>query len=192
MLDIILRILTILAFSAQWIYWGETEKVANKEKPKTQKSQTLYKLLSKIAFKIIYWSIIAQVVGISIFPISNAILIQLIGVILVIVGIAIMIFSRKELSTNWAPGYEYQIKEKHTLITTGIYKYIRHPIYLGIALSFIGAEMVAASYLFISMFAIFVGVYVQGKREEKILLAHFGENYKKYMSQTKMLIPCVW
>jgi len=191
MLNIILRTLTLLAFIAQWIYWRENQRKADKEKPKTEKSTSLYKLSSKIAFKLIYWSILLQVIGITVFPIPKAMSFQAIGVFLVISSIAITIFARRELASNWAPGYEYQIRKRHTLITSGIYQYIRHPIYLCMAISFIGAEMVAGSYLFIAMFGIFVGAYAQAKREEKILLAYFGKEYKEYMTHTKTLIPYI-
>ena len=114
------------------------------------------------------------------------------GFLLVLIGIGISIAARYALHTNWTGAAEYQIKNNHTLITHGIYHFIRHPIYVGMGIAFVGSEMVVGSYLFISMFAFFIAAYVQGKREEKILLAHFGKKYSIYMERSKMLFPFVF
>ena len=115
-----------------------------------------------------------------------------IGCGLVVIGTGMCILARYALHTNWTGAAEYQIKNKHTLITHGIYQYIRHPIYAGMGIAFIGSEMVVGSYLFISMFAFFIVAYVQGKREEKLLIAHFGNKYTDYMKHSKMLVPFIF
>ena len=77
-------------------------------------------------------------------------------------------------------------------MASGIYRYIRHPIYLGLTLSWIGAEMVVGSYLCVSLFALFLVFYIQGKREENnFLRSSFADEYHAYMKHTKMLIPFV-
>jgi protein-S-isoprenylcysteine O-methyltransferase len=137
---------------------------------------------------IIYLQLLKIVV---ILPLRNG-GIQVIGLLVVAVGIWICFVARKELGSNWSHAADYQIKKTHQLVTTGMYRYIRHPIYFGLALSWIGGEMVAGSYLFVSLFGIFVAFYVQGKREENnFLRSRFGKEYKEYMKKTKMLIPFI-
>ncbi|MBI4096811.1 MAG: isoprenylcysteine carboxylmethyltransferase family protein [Candidatus Levybacteria bacterium] len=118
--------------------------------------------------------------------------IQVIGFCISLIGILIAVAGRKELGANWTHAREYQVKRRHELVETGIYRYIRHPIYTGFAVYLIGAELVAKSWLVIPIVLIaFSGAYIQGKREEKLLLAHFGKQYKQYMRRSKMLIPFV-
>ncbi len=110
----------------------------------------------------------------------------------VTIGMVVSISARIVLSTNWANAYEYQIKDKHELVTKGIYKYIRHQIYSGMWISFIGAEIIAGSWLWLFLFLLLIPMYIQGRLEEKLLTAHFGEKYKEYMKHSYMFIPYVF
>ena len=185
--DFLIR-LTALATFAYWIYyWKVTELEADIEKPKTRQSSDQFRWW---ILRIIEAVLVLQILGLSIFPIPNAnIITQLIGLLLVIIGVSIGISARKTLGTNWAHAFEYQIKEKQTLVTTGVYKYVRHPIYSALLVAFLGGELVAGSYLTFAVPLIVIGAYFQAKREEKILTKHFGEAYKKYMKHTKRFIP---
>jgi protein-S-isoprenylcysteine O-methyltransferase Ste14 len=94
---------------------------------------------------------------------------------------------------NWAHGGEYQVKNNQELVTIGIYRYIRHPIYLGVMLAYGGGQIVAGSYLSMVFLVLFTySSIVQAKKEEKLLLQHFGQEYEDYMRKTKMLIPFVY
>lgn len=83
--------------------------------------------------------------------------------------------------------------EGHTLVTNGIYKYIRHPGYLSDFMIFIGAAMTMGNIiplLFIPAsfsFAYAYRIYV----EEKMLVEIFGDQYKAYQKTSKRLIPFV-
>lgn len=118
---------------------------------------------------------------------------QTIGICLAIIAFAIGVMTRRELGGNWAHASDYQIKKKHELITTGVYRYIRHPIYTSISLFIVGCELVALSYLFLPLLLIvFAASYIQAKKEEKILLDHFGNTYKAYMMHSSMLLPYIF
>ena len=190
MLNITLRISTLLLFAIQYVYWKITERKADKAKPKSPPT-----FVQQIRHKL--WTILTafvtlQIVGLHVFLYPYNPLMQLTGTILVLCGILVGIMARREIGVNWTHAFEYQIKKNHDLVTSGIYYYVRHPIYTGILVSFVGAELVAGSYLvFIIAFIIFLGVYKQAKAEEKILTTHFGKPYIDYMNKTKMLIPYI-
>lgn len=188
-IDILLRITTLVLFFLRELYWKLLEQKADKEKPKIQ-TPTRRGSIEQIIFRITLLLLIFQLIGLQLFPFPHNSLIQFIGFIAVCISVVISILARKQLGVNWAHGKDYQIKKNQELITSGIYSYIRHPIYLGILLSYTGAEIVAHSYLSVIFFFIFfAGAYMQGKREEKILLGQFGKKYEEYMKRTKMLIP---
>ena len=193
MLDIGIRLLTILLLLSRSLYWFVTGNVAKKEKSPTKVSFSLRGEISRLiswGFSLMIFLQLGKIL--VILPIAgNTLILQLAGLFICTIGIIICFWARYELGANWTYAADYQIKEKHNLITTGIYQYIRHPIYLGLILSWIGSEMVAQSYLCISFLALFFVFYIQGKREEKILLAHFGKGYRDYMKKTKMLIPFI-
>lgn len=187
--DTYLRFALILLHFIRLVYWMITERQAHKEKPKKELrgSKEHIKIL---VGNVIWYVIIAQLLGLQLFPYAHNTLFQQIGFVLSIIGIAIAMLGRKGLGSNWTHSGEYQIKKGQELISTGIYAYIRHPIYGGLILASLGGELVAESYLAVPFFLLFLLLaYLQGRNEEKILLHHFGKKYEEYMKHTKMFFP---
>ena len=123
---------------------------------------------------------------------SNApLILQIIGVLLTILGLIIAIVARRTLADNWSSDVE--LKKDHKLITKGIYKYVRHPIYTGITFMGLGAIIVDQSIIvtifFIGMVAFLI---FKMKKEETLLLKHFPKEYPAYMKKTKTLIPFIY
>ena len=78
------------------------------------------------------------------------------------------------------------------LVTTGLYKYVRHPMYA--SLLFIGWGMFLKdinSITIIIIALVTIAVFLTCKVEEKEMIKRFGEEYKNYMDKTKMWIPRV-
>lgn len=193
-MDVILRILTLLLFALWKAYWNIAAPNAEQEKPKTVKQLPLFhrkRVGIYLFLGIIGLLIFLPLVGVRILPIEKQLWFQLLGFSFVVVGFGIAILARMQLGANWANAYEYQIKERHELVTHGIYSYIRHPIYTGIWLALIGAELVASSYLFIVFILFLFLAYKQGKKEEALLEKHFGNSYRGYRKRTKMLLPFI-
>ena len=193
MFDSIFRIVVIVIFLLWWIYWFITEKQANREKP-PQKKITLEQQFARWFGRLAQVVLLLQLAFFSFFPFpQSSIVLQVIGLICVFFGVGISVSARKTLGTNWSHAVEYQVKKKQEIITTGVYAVIRHPIYAGLSLAVIGGELVLQSYLvfFVLLAAILIG-YFQAKREEKLLMAHFGDEYKSYMKRTRMFIPYLW
>ncbi len=188
----IIKGLTILCFVIQYIYWYVSAWKTEQSKPKSKAKISLSSIMRSLILPLLQVCISIQMVKqpILYFPYAPVFL-PFVGLLLTVTGLYICIIARKTLGDNWTNAYEYQVKPRHELITSGIYSVIRHPIYLGLTLMLIGGEMVAGSLLFISFFAFFLVFYVQGKREEKLFLSHFGKRYAEYMNRTKMLIPQV-
>jgi len=193
-MDLFLRITTIFLFLVWRGYWWITEQKADKEKPKNKETASIFswKRLHRYFVYAFGASVFSQLLGVSILPMQSMIAIHLFGFCLVVLGLGSAILARYSLGTNWANSYEYQVKQKQQLITTGIYAYIRNPIYSGLVVAVIGAELVADSYLFLVYFIFFWGAYKQSKLEEKILEEHFGKEYRDYKKRTKVLIPFVF
>ena len=83
--------------------------------------------------------------------------------------------------------------ENHTLVTNGIYQYIRHPGYLSDLLIFIGIALAMSNLIPIVIIPVmFAPAYIYRIHvEEKMLIEIFGEQYGKYQQTSKRLIPFV-
>lgn len=191
-MDTYLKLATLTLHFVRLGYWIITEIKADKEKPKTEKL-SFWKIVKRIIPLGIGLLIAAQLLGVSIFPFQNNVVIQIFGFILVVVGISTAMSARRTLGTNWAHAAEFQIRKNHTLVTQGIYRYIRHPIYTGMFLSTVGAEIAAGSLLVIPFFILGIWYFfIQAKQEEIILTKQFGKQHLEYKKNSAMFIPYIW
>jgi protein-S-isoprenylcysteine O-methyltransferase Ste14 len=116
---------------------------------------------------------------------------NIIIVILLIAGLIIAIAARRTLARNWSGAVA--LKEDHELITTGLYKYVRHPIYTGMLLMILGTALsVATLGACIGFFIILVGILLKLRQEEALLTKHFAQSYLSYKKCTRTLIPFIW
>jgi protein-S-isoprenylcysteine O-methyltransferase Ste14 len=109
----------------------------------------------------------------------------------VFAGSVLMLWrSHADLGRNWSA--TLQILGQHSLITTGVYRYIRHPMYTAHLLWAIAQGLLLSNWLAGWAFLVLsVPLYiVRIPKEEQMMLDHFGEEYRAYQSQTGRLIPC--
>ena len=104
---------------------------------------------------------------------------------------ALLIFWRAhaDLGFNWSPSLE--IREKHELITRGIYGIIRHPMYASQWLLVIAQPLLLQNWIagFLN-FLVFIPFYLlRVKAEEQLMLDSFGTKYRDYMERTGRVLP---
>ena len=100
--------------------------------------------------------------------------------------------SHVDLAKNFSPSLF--IRNNHTLITTGIYRKIRHPMYLSFFMWAIGQALLIANWLAgpLGLLA-FAFIYLfRVAHEEQQLLEQFGSEYEQYLSKTGRLLPNVF
>jgi protein-S-isoprenylcysteine O-methyltransferase Ste14 len=116
-------------------------------------------------------------------------LLALTGCLLASAGAALVLRARMELGSAWS--LVPVADEAAGLITTGPYRLVRHPIYLGLSILATGQSLAFASWpAFFVVLAGIVPTFVwRACAEEKLLIAAFGERYARYQEQTKMVIP---
>lgn len=115
-------------------------------------------------------------------------LVGIVGLLISIFGAIVACTSRYLLGKNWS--LSVQRKEEHQLIKDGIYKIIRHPIYTGLLLLFIGNAIIVGDYrAILAVLIVFISFYLKLRKEEQLLTETFGLKYIEYKKQTKALIP---
>jgi protein-S-isoprenylcysteine O-methyltransferase Ste14 len=113
------------------------------------------------------------------------------GVGTALLAVAVWLFwrSHTDLGRNWSPSL--QIREGHTLVTDGVYRSLRHPMYASIWLWGIAQALVLQNWIAgWASLVLFLPMYVlRVPREEQLMLEQFGEAYRMYMNQTGRVIP---
>jgi protein-S-isoprenylcysteine O-methyltransferase Ste14 len=114
-------------------------------------------------------------------------LLEGIGLALWVLGLALAVWARVYLGRNW--GMPMSTKQEPELVTTGPYHKVRHPIYSGIILAFIGTAIAISLYWLIAV-ALIGGYFIYSATvEERNMTKLFPDTYPAYKKSTKMLIP---
>jgi len=97
--------------------------------------------------------------------------------------------THQDLGQNWTP--TLGIRDKHTLITEGIFKYIRHPMYAAHLLWALAQPLMLQNWIAgFSFLAITIPHYfLRIGDEEKMMLDKFGDKYSEYMEKTGRFFP---
>ena len=118
-----------------------------------------------------------------------ALLLALCGCLLALAGAALVLWSRAELGAAWS--LVPTADQGTGLVTTGPYRLVRHPIYLGLVLLAMGEALAFGSWpaLMIVLSGVVPDHRWRARAEEKLLSRSFGERYAVYRQRTKMIIP---
>jgi protein-S-isoprenylcysteine O-methyltransferase Ste14 len=110
------------------------------------------------------------------------------GLALCVAGAALAIWARLLLGRNWSG--VVALKQDHELIEAGPYRRVRHPIYSGLLLLFLGnAVMVGDWRGLLAVAIVAVSFWRKLRLEEAWLTERFGTRYKDYMGRTRALVP---
>jgi protein-S-isoprenylcysteine O-methyltransferase Ste14 len=111
------------------------------------------------------------------------------GVVVMAAALQLFWRSHADLGQNWSVSLE--IREGHQLVTQGVYRYIRHPMYAAIWLWGIAQAMLLQNWLAgWSVLPVFAAMYfLRTPREEQMMCDTFGEQYRDYMRRTGRVVP---
>jgi protein-S-isoprenylcysteine O-methyltransferase Ste14 len=110
--------------------------------------------------------------------------------VLILAG-AIFVFWRThaDLGLNWSPTLE--IREKHELITRGIYSVIRHPMYASQVLWVIAQPLLVQNWIagFLNLLVFIPFYYLRVNAEEQLMVEKFGDQYRAYRQKVGGILP---
>jgi len=114
------------------------------------------------------------------------------GAVCLAVGLWLFAKSHSDLGTNWSITLE--VREHHQLVTHGIYRTLRHPMYAALLIYSVGQALVVPNWIvgpsygvvIVLLFALRLGP------EERMMIEEFGKDYEAYRERTKRLLPGVW
>ena len=114
------------------------------------------------------------------------------GVVCLVVGLWLFARSHADLGTNWSLTLE--VREKHQLVTRGIYRNLRHPMYSALLLYSLGQALVVPNWIAGPSYGVAMTLLIALRLgpEERMMLDEFGKDYEEYKERSKRLVPGVW
>lgn len=112
------------------------------------------------------------------------------GVLLAGAGLGFSVWARRHLGRNWSANVT--LKEGHVLIRSGPYRYVRHPIYTGVLLAFLGTALTMGEWRGLAAFVLACVAFVLKSRWEESRLRLTFPEYDDYREHTAALVPCVY
>jgi protein-S-isoprenylcysteine O-methyltransferase Ste14 len=132
------------------------------------------------------WDLIRHPRGIMMLSVPH-----FVGIALVVTGFTIELIAQITLGRSYSS--TLVIRKDHQLITRGIYRFTRHPIYLGVIMVCIGLPAYASSLYGLLIMSAMIPVFlIRIKIEERLLAEEFGDAYRTYKEATCKLIPFIY
>jgi len=100
--------------------------------------------------------------------------------------------THRDLGRNWSVSLD--LRERHTLVTTGVYASVRHPMYAGFWLMAIAQLLLFPNWIVGPAGLVGFGLLFFGRvrREEDMMIAAFGDEYRAYMRRTARVLPWIY
>ena len=183
----IFLLLGLLAHKAVWEVMKRQVPAAGPSKASPGLTTRLVKLV-KIA---ILLGIAAQTLLPEILPLTpDGSQARTVGVVLYTIGLAVALMGRIQLGHNWSDIESAVVHSEHRVVSRGIYKYIRHPIYTGDLLLLVGLELALNSWLVVGALLLIPITARQAIQEEQDLATKLP-GYDQYCRRTKRFLPFV-
>ncbi|MEI8012349.1 MAG: isoprenylcysteine carboxylmethyltransferase family protein [Candidatus Omnitrophota bacterium] len=163
-----------VALIAQFIFKGRVKQVGG----------VMATMLVIAPYVIVFaWFSVRHIVG-SFQPVF---IVQLIGALLMLAGTVGYMVSIAYLRKNWA--VSAAIKEGHTLVCWGPYKYVRHPMYFFMIMVVLGSGLLTSNVMIIIFTPVVAYLYYLRSGKEEEMLKHALPGYEEYSQRTRMLFP---
>jgi protein-S-isoprenylcysteine O-methyltransferase Ste14 len=112
------------------------------------------------------------------------------GIAVTALGLAFAIWARLHLGGNWSGAIT--LKQNHTLVRTGPYRLVRHPIYSGLLLALLGSAIAIGEWRgFVAVALAWLALQRKASLEERWMRQSFGQDYEHYASEVPALIPSI-
>ena len=114
------------------------------------------------------------------------------GALCLALGLWLFHRSHVDLGSNWSITLE--LRENHQLVTHGIYRWVRHPMYLALLIYSAGQALVIPNWLAGPSYGVAMLLLIAFRvgPEERMMREQFGQDYEAYSATTKRLVPGVW
>jgi protein-S-isoprenylcysteine O-methyltransferase Ste14 len=114
------------------------------------------------------------------------------GTLLLALGLWLFHRSHADVGTNWS--ITLAVRENHQLVTHGLYRWVRHPMYLALLVYSLGQALALPNWLAGPSYGVAMVLLIALRLgpEERMMLEAFGKDYEAYKATTRRLVPGIW
>jgi protein-S-isoprenylcysteine O-methyltransferase Ste14 len=183
-LQLVVAVTPWVAFSLYWEIASKNVAAAKKSESSSSRGVHLFLTNAALLLEIIPFPFLGRFLSATYWELVS-------GAAVSACGLFVAIWARRHLGRNWSG--EITIKVEHELIRTGPYKLVRHPIYTGILIMYVGTAIVTGTWLALVGVAMAALAYVRKIRlEEANMRVAFGPQYEEYCRESRALVPWVY
>jgi protein-S-isoprenylcysteine O-methyltransferase Ste14 len=181
-LVIILNAATVIAFPNMGREGGEAKK-------RVERQKWAILMLQVLSLSIVLVGPFCDRRGIAV--VGGCDIARYVGLGTYLVGFTVMVWAEAYLGRLFS--LEVSIQHGHKLVTDGIYRYLRHPRYLGVTLFSVGLSLVFRSWISLVLAVVTLAVLIWRMRDEETLMhQEFGADWEAYAKKTWRLIPFIY
>jgi protein-S-isoprenylcysteine O-methyltransferase Ste14 len=124
------------------------------------------------------------------YPVTPAL--SYLGIVVDVVCLWLFYRTHRDLGHNWSVSLD--LRERHILVTTGIYATVRHPMYAGFWLMAVAQALLLPNWIAGPAGLVGFGILFFGRvrREEEMMIGAFGDEYRAYMRRTARIVPWLY
>ena len=113
------------------------------------------------------------------------------GATLLFPGLLLILWARATLGCMYAVSSSMGVElfKGHRLVTDGPYAHVRHPMYAGLIIAALGGILLYRNWTMLFLLVTFLGVTLRARREERMLSAEFGEEWRAYCRAVRGWFP---
>ncbi len=114
------------------------------------------------------------------------------GTAVVVCSLWLFYRTHRDLGRNWSAALE--IRDRHALVTSGVYSHVRHPMYSAFWLGALAEALLLPNWIAGSSGLVGFGTlfFLRVGREEELMIETFGDDYRRYMARTSRILPGIY
>jgi protein-S-isoprenylcysteine O-methyltransferase Ste14 len=117
--------------------------------------------------------------------------VRVVGLAVGLAGAALLVWAAVLLGRFMM--HEAAVREDHSLIERGPYRFVRHPVYTGYLMLLLGSGVASLNVCLLLLWPVsLLGILIQAASEEQLLGKRFGQDYDRYARRIGRLLPRFW
>jgi len=185
------RLVLFLGLAFHKLVWEFMKRAQPGSRPARVRPSSRWVRVVKAGKLTVLALLVVQTLFLDLFPINRRPgTMRVLGMVLYFLGLGTAVAGRLHLGKHWVDLEDSRVIQGKSLVTAGVYRYLRHPIYGGDILLLTGLELALNSWLVLAV-SVPLAVVTRQVAKEEAMLSQAFPGYREYRARTRRFIPFV-